>query len=103
LRRVEVVPAVRVAPFTWRLLCSDVTPLCAQEEAAGNIDSELAIVLSSVALACKQISSLVARSGISGMTGLAGAANIQVRPSTLLCSDLCRMQARIELTDLSGP
>lgn len=49
-----------------------------QEEAAGNIDSELAIVLSSVALACKQISSLVARSGISGMTGLAGASNIQV-------------------------
>jgi len=48
-----------------------------REEAAGNIDSELAIVLSSVALACKQISSLVARSGISGMTGLAGAANIQ--------------------------
>lgn len=50
-----------------------------QQEAAGVIDSELAVVLSSVATACKQISSLVSRSGISGMTGLAGAANIQVR------------------------
>lgn len=51
-----------------------------QQEAAGKIDSELAVVLSSIALACKQISSLVSRSGISGMTGLAGAANVQVRP-----------------------
>lgn len=48
-----------------------------RQEAAGIIDSELAVVLSSVATACKQISSLVSRSGISGMTGLAGAENIQ--------------------------
>jgi hypothetical protein len=50
-----------------------------QKEAEGKVDSELAVVLSSIATACKQISSLVSRSGISGMTGLAGAANIQAR------------------------
>lgn len=48
-----------------------------KQEAAGKVDGELAIVLSSIATACKQISSLVNRSGISGMTGLAGAANVQ--------------------------
>lgn len=48
-----------------------------RQEAAGAVDSELAVVLSSIATACKQISSLVSRSGISGMTGLAGAANVQ--------------------------
>jgi len=48
-----------------------------QEEAKGNMDSELAIVLSSIAVACKQIASLVTRAGISNLTGLAGAANIQ--------------------------
>jgi fructose-1,6-bisphosphatase I len=52
--------------------------VCVQQEAAGKVDSELAVVLASIATACKQISSLVQRSGISGMTGLAGAANIQV-------------------------
>ena len=50
-----------------------------QEEQAGNIDSELATVISSIALACKQISSLVTRSGISNLTGAAGGANFSVR------------------------
>lgn len=60
----------------------DPDPACAaaQEEIKGTIDGELAIVLSSIAVACKQIASLVTRAGISNLTGLAGAANIQVRP-----------------------
>eukprot|EP00192_Tetraselmis_astigmatica_P011812 CAMPEP_0117667762 /NCGR_PEP_ID=MMETSP0804-20121206/11156_1 /TAXON_ID=1074897 /ORGANISM="Tetraselmis astigmatica, Strain CCMP880" /LENGTH=420 /DNA_ID=CAMNT_0005475543 /DNA_START=95 /DNA_END=1357 /DNA_ORIENTATION=+ len=48
-----------------------------KEEAKGNIDSELAIVLSSIALACKKIASLVQRAGLSNMTGLAGEVNVQ--------------------------
>ena len=43
------------------------------------MDGELAIVLSSIAVACKQIASLVTRAGISNLTGLAGVANIQAR------------------------
>ena len=50
-----------------------------QEEMKGTIDNELATVITSTALACKQIASLVNRSGISNLTGLAGAANVQVR------------------------
>ena len=38
-----------------------------QEESAGNVDSELATVISSIAVACKQIASLV-----SGTCGVAG-------------------------------
>ena len=52
----------------------------AQEEAAGNLENELATVLSSIALACKQISSLVTRAGVSNLTGAAGAQNESVRP-----------------------
>lgn len=48
-----------------------------QEQANGSLDPELAVVLSSVATACKQIASLVNRSGISNLTGLAGQANVQ--------------------------
>lgn len=47
------------------------------QEKQGNIDTELATVLSSIALACKQIGSLVNRSGISNLTGLAGEQNVQ--------------------------
>jgi len=47
------------------------------QERQGNIDTELATVISSVALACKQIGSLVNRAGISNLTGLAGAENVQ--------------------------
>lgn len=48
-----------------------------RQEAAGAIDSEMAIMLSSIATACKQISSLVTRAALSDMTGLAGASNVQ--------------------------
>jgi fructose-1,6-bisphosphatase I len=48
-----------------------------KQEMANNIDSEMVVVLSSIATACKQIASLVQRAGISNMTGLAGAANVQ--------------------------
>lgn len=48
-----------------------------KKEQAGDIDGELTIVLSSIALACKQIASLVQRAGISNLTGLQGASNIQ--------------------------
>ena len=60
--------------------CPDPACAAAQEEIKGTIDGELAIVLSSIAVACKQIASLVTRAGISNLTGLAGAANIQARP-----------------------
>ena len=36
-----------------------------QEESKGNVDSELATVISSIAVACKQIASLVNRCGTS--------------------------------------
>lgn len=39
------------------------------QEKQGNIDVELATVISSIALACKQIGSLVSRAGISNLTG----------------------------------
>ncbi len=47
----------------------------------GTIDGELATVISSVSLACKQIASLVNRAGISNLTGVAGNQNVQVRDS----------------------
>lgn len=49
--------------------------LSLQEEQAGRIDNELAVVLSSVAVACKQIASMVNRAGISNLTGLQGDQN----------------------------
>jgi fructose-1,6-bisphosphatase I len=52
-------------------------PTPSQEQANGSLDPELAVVLSSIATACKQIASLVNRSGISNLTGLAGQANVQ--------------------------
>ncbi len=55
-----------------------------QEEMSGSLDGELAVVLSSIATACKQIASLVTRAGISNLTGLAGAANIQVSSAHML-------------------
>ena len=58
-----------------------------QKEAEGKVDTEMAIVLTSIATACKQIASLVARSSIADMTGLAGAANVQVR--ICICSLTC--------------
>lgn len=48
-----------------------------RQEQAGNIDAELAIVLSSISLACKQIASLLQRSSIINLTGAHGTINIQ--------------------------
>ncbi|KAL4606672.1 hypothetical protein ACB092_09G120800 [Castanea dentata] len=48
-----------------------------KQEQAGNIDAELAIVLSSISLACKQIASLLQRSSIINLTGAHGTINIQ--------------------------
>lgn len=47
------------------------------QEQIGNIDAELTIVLSSISMACKQIASLVQRAGISNLTGVQGAVNVQ--------------------------
>ena len=55
-------------PFTTWIL---------QQEMEEKIDGELAVVLSSISLACKQIASLVQRAGLQGMTGLAGETNVQ--------------------------
>ena len=56
------------------------------------MDGELAIVLSSIALACKQIASLVTRAGISNLTGLGGMSNSSVR-STISPAHLLTKQA----------
>lgn len=48
-----------------------------KQEQAGTIDAELTIVLSSISMACKQIGSLVQRAGISNLTGVQGAVNVQ--------------------------
>ncbi|XP_058099510.1 fructose-1,6-bisphosphatase, chloroplastic [Magnolia sinica] len=48
-----------------------------KQEQNGDIDAELTIVLSSISTACKQIASLVQRAGISNLTGVQGAVNIQ--------------------------
>lgn len=48
-----------------------------KQEQAGVIDAELTIVLSSISMACKQIASLVQRAGISNLTGVQGAVNVQ--------------------------
>lgn len=48
-----------------------------RQEQKGEIDTELTIVMSSIAMACKQIASLVQRAGISNLTGVQGAVNVQ--------------------------
>ncbi|OVA16166.1 Fructose-1 [Macleaya cordata] len=48
-----------------------------KQERQGNIDAELTIVLSSISLACKQISSLLQRATISELTGSQGYINVQ--------------------------
>lgn len=48
-----------------------------KQEQAGNIDTELTIVLSSISVACKQIASLVQRASIANLTGVQGAVNVQ--------------------------
>lgn len=48
-----------------------------KQEQAGTIDAELTIVLSSISIAFKQIAALVQRAGISNLTGVQGAVNVQ--------------------------
>ncbi|GMH30043.1 hypothetical protein Nepgr_031886 [Nepenthes gracilis] len=48
-----------------------------KQEQAGVIDAELTIVISSISTACKQIAALVQRAGISNLTGVQGAVNVQ--------------------------
>lgn len=48
-----------------------------KQEQLENIDTELAIVLSSISVVCKQIASLVQRAGISNLTGVHGVVNVQ--------------------------
>lgn len=72
-----------------------------QQERNGKLDSELATVLSSISLACKQIAGAVGRSGIESLTGSIGAENVQVTnvpghspcpppPLASTCSLACR-------------
>lgn len=61
--------------FGWLYARTANTICCLQEEQAGRIDNELAVVLSSIAVACKQIASMVNRAGISNLTGAAGEQN----------------------------
>lgn len=56
-----------------------------QQERQGHIDTELATVISSISLACKQIAAAVGRSGISSLTGVAGTGeNVQVSGERML-------------------
>ncbi|KZV18536.1 fructose-1,6-bisphosphatase, chloroplastic-like [Dorcoceras hygrometricum] len=48
-----------------------------KQDQAGHIDAELAVVLSSISLACKKIASLLQRSNIVNLTGAQGTMNIQ--------------------------
>lgn len=75
-----------------------------QEEQKGTIDGELATVIASVSLACKQIASLVNRAGISNLTGVAGQANVQVRGSaTLQAHDASMWQNILQVSWRSCP
>eukprot|EP00899_Mesostigma_viride_P025521 jgi/Mesvir1/6153/Mv00851-RA.1 len=71
--RMPVVAAAAKSQFAMNTL----TTWLLKAEMDGVIDSEMAIVMSSIALACKQIASLVQRAGISNLTGLQGEQNVQ--------------------------
>ena len=58
-------------------LSNTLTTFLLKEEQSGRLETELAVVISSIAVACKQIATLVSRSGISNLTGLAGETNVQ--------------------------
>eukprot|EP00741_Cyanophora_paradoxa_P003825 tig00000718_g3719.t1 len=47
------------------------------QQRAGTLDDDLIVLLSSISTACKQIASMVNRAGISNLTGVAGAVNVQ--------------------------
>lgn len=56
-----------------------------EQERKGNIDNELGVVIASIALACKQIATLVNRSGISNLTGESPAAAV-LPPQATTCA-----------------
>ncbi|CAN4126200.1 unnamed protein product [Withania somnifera] len=76
LEGAKTTPAQIKKPKT-RYEMINLTTWLLQQEQAGNIDAELAIVLSSISLACKQIASLLQRSSIVDITGAQGTVNIQ--------------------------
>lgn len=71
-----------------------------KQEQVGHIDSELAIVLSSIAVACKTIAGHVHRANITGSTGAAGTGNIQGEDQKKL--DVLSNEAFRETLRLSG-
>lgn len=73
---IDAAPATTKAPKSSYELLTLTTWLLKQEQ-AGAIDAELTIVLSSISMACKQIAALVQRAGISNLTGVQGAVNVQ--------------------------
>uniref|UniRef100_A0A1D1ZA97 fructose-bisphosphatase n=1 Tax=Anthurium amnicola TaxID=1678845 RepID=A0A1D1ZA97_9ARAE len=78
--RCAAVDAAPVAAETKKRSRYDIQTLTGwllKQEQAGDIDAELTIVLSSISMACKQIASLVQRAGISNLTGVQGAVNVQ--------------------------
>ena len=65
------------------------------QERSGAVDSELVVLLSCIASACKRISSLVARAPIVGLTGVAGTSNASgdgQKPLDILAND-CFIEA----------
>ncbi|XP_020086166.1 fructose-1,6-bisphosphatase, chloroplastic [Ananas comosus] len=71
--QVETVATKKKSSFAVQTL----TTWLLKQEQAGNIDTELTIVLSSISVACKQIASLVQRASIANLTGVQGAVNVQ--------------------------
>eukprot|EP00775_Hariotina_reticulata_P004136 gene4136-4385_t len=76
LKQAAAVEAATVqAPSTYKkseFELYTLTTWLLQMERQGKLDSELATVISSISLACKQIAAAVGRSGISSLTGVAG-------------------------------
>lgn len=79
--RCKAVGSEQAAPGTKkqksRYEMVNLTTWLLQQEQEGNVDAELAIVLSSISLACKQIASLLQRSNIINLTGAQGTVNVQ--------------------------
>eukprot|EP00244_Chara_vulgaris_P001326 TRINITY_DN1207_c0_g1_i3.p1 TRINITY_DN1207_c0_g1~~TRINITY_DN1207_c0_g1_i3.p1 ORF type:complete len:463 (-),score=84.56 TRINITY_DN1207_c0_g1_i3:190-1578(-) len=75
------VSATEAAPGTTKkrsvYAITTLTNWLLQQEFEGQIDNELTVVLTSIAVACKQIASLVQRAGITNLTGVQGAVNVQ--------------------------
>ncbi|KZV18537.1 fructose-1,6-bisphosphatase, chloroplastic [Dorcoceras hygrometricum] len=62
---------------TSRYEIENLTTWLLKQEQDGHMDTELAIVLASISLACKKIASLLQRSNIINLTGAQGTMNIQ--------------------------